>query len=112
VAIQVEVANDVTHILANDTALGAEGSIISRNPDFVYNCRFYGVSCYSTQNGTLVIYYLNPPAPGPRTLQTINITAGIPFDIVYRVTRREYYVQYTDTSGNPSFVDLSTIKGM
>jgi len=104
------IGSDSLNIIANNQALAGGGNIAGAVEN-LRNHAFYGVSVFSTQAGTLSIQYRM--AGG--VLRHINgspfvIAANSAFDRVFRKTREEYQVTYTDTSLVASNVDIETLR--
>jgi len=105
-AVEIE-TQDKLHNVANQTNLGG-GGVIASPADIVSKYHYWGVSVFSTQAGQLVIEYRMTNGAW-RAFPAINIAANTPFDQVYRKTRAEYKVTYTDTSLVASVVDIVTV---
>lgn len=102
------IGSDLLRIIANNKDLEGGGTIAGP----VENMRgyaFFGVSVFSTQVGQVLIEYRFADGAW-RTMQTLNIAANTALDVVYRKTRDEYRVSYTDISCMVSNVDLGTLR--
>lgn len=108
--VEIEI-QDVSRVIADNLTIVGGASIGPSEIDNVRGHHYWGVSVFSTQAGTLLIEYKVANVAGIwRSFPLINIAANTPFDQVYRKTRENYRVTYTDTSLVASDVDLITNK--
>lgn len=76
---------------------------------YTHGWTYWGASIYATQIGTLAVRERDTLAEAWKAWPLINIAANTPYNVVWRVTRRMYGIQFSDTSGAPGVYSVALV---
>jgi len=108
--MQEVIGTDSKRLIANNLDILALATVAGPTEN-MRNHAFLGVTCHTSQDGQLEIEYRMPGGIWRQIDGSpFAITGGVAFDRVYRITRDEYRVTFTDTSGVANNVDLGTLR--